>query len=52
MIDTVSLKRRVDVGEYGNAVRPQMLIQQTITQDRADKTNREKCLVRRKTVED
>ena len=30
------------VGEYGNAVRPQMLIQQTITQDRADKTRQTK----------
>jgi hypothetical protein len=32
----------VHVGEYGNAVRPQMLIQQTITQDRADKTKQTK----------
>jgi hypothetical protein len=30
------------VGEYVNAVRPQMLIQQTITQDRADRRNRQK----------
>jgi hypothetical protein len=29
------------VEEYGNAVRPQMLIQQTITKDRADKTKQE-----------
>jgi hypothetical protein len=39
-----TLKRRVEVhvGEYENAVRPQMLIQQTITQDRADKTKQTK----------